>query len=827
MIQTLIREFLHSLRQFRKQPRFFLTCVFTLALAIGASTLIFSVVEAVLLRPLPFRDPSRLVLVKENVSLLGSQAANLPAPDVLRFINDTHSFESAGGFVGTQMEFSGRGEPVQLHAMRMTASVLPTLGVKPILGRFFTRREDDTSQSVAILSYQLWKSRFQGNPEVLGQHLMLDRKTYVVIGVMPHSFEFPLTTSSLSETQIWIPMSFTKGEKADAGDNWRYGLVARLRSSVTRGQAETDANRVAKNIQAEYPAKMNVKISAVLIGLKEETVQQARPLIDVLFGAVTVVLLVACANVAGLLLIRAVRRQREVAILVALGAPPSAVVRQPIIESLLLSCGGAVIGVLLAALFLSLWTKLLPDTLPRVQEIRLNWKVAEFAMVLALVTGFICGLAPAISALRTTVTRVLQHGVGSGQSVGHVQLRSLLVVGEIAAAIVLLTSAGLLVRSFENMRNIDPGFQPDHLITGSYTLQYVDYQNQGQINYSHEEVLRRIQRLPGVKAVGLSNSLPIMEPDSIRAFNVESYRRRRGEPVATEANAYVVGNFLQTMQIPLLRGRYLNDKDTADSIPVIVVNRTLAERYWPGQNPVGKRVRWGSEEANYKRPWMTVVGEVADTKQGALDTQNMAQAYEPLVQYGAEFGSIANKMGLHGSTMRIAVRTQYDPQYAEGGIRRAVQSMDSRLPVTNMQTMEQAVSKTEAPRRFNTGVVSLFASVAVGLAALGIYAVIAFSVAQRTHEMGIRVALGAQAFQVMKLVLSGGLRLGLLGCAIGVLGAIGVSRLLSSFLFQVSPFDPLIYFLAVFGVLLLACAASFFPALRAAAVDPIEALRVD
>lgn len=825
-MQTLIREFLYTIRQLRKQLPFTSTVVLTLALAIGASTLIFSVVEAVLLRPLPFRDPGRLVVVKEHVNLLGEQAADLPAPDVLRFVKETRGFERAGGFTGAQMELSGRGEPVQLQVTRLTAGVFPTLGVDPVIGRFFTQREDDASERVAVLSYQLWQGRFHGNADVLGQHVTLDRKTYVVIGVMPRPFEFPLTAGRLDKTQLWVPMSFTPYERQDAADDWQYGLIARLKSGVTRQQAEEEANRIAKSIQAEYPAKWGATVSASLVGLKEAAVKEARPLIYVLFSAVMVVLLVACANVAGLLLIRAIGRQREIAVQMALGAPASVVVRRPMMESLLLSCGGTVIGLMFADVALHGWTSLLPDTLPRIGEIGMNWAVAGFAVALAMGTGFLCGLAPAFAALRTTVNDALRQSGRGSQSAGHARLRAALVVGEIAVAMVLLTAAGLLAKSFEQMHEVDPGFRPEHVVTGSYTLPVVRYQDQRQIDSFHEELLARLQHLPGVKAVGLASRLPMSTQGSDRFFEAEGYTTPQGAPDADEANAYVVGDFLRAMQIPLLRGRYFNETDTAGAPPVIVVNRTLADRYWPGQNPIGKRIRW-SPGANYKRPWMTVVGEVADTKQGPLDSRSMPQAYEPLVQYGAEFGAIANKIGLHGSTMRIAVRTAYDPRYVESALRRTVQSMDSQLPVNDLQTMEQTISRTEAPRRFNTIVILLFALIAIGLAALGIYAVVAFSVAQRTHEIGIRVALGARTFNVMNLVVSGGLKLGLVGCAIGVFGAVITSRLLSKFLFQVSPFDSSVFCLAACGVLLLAALASFLPALRAARIDPIEALRVE
>jgi putative ABC transport system permease protein len=469
----------------------------------------------------------------------------------------------------------------------------------------------------------------------------------------------------------------------------------------------------------------------------------------------------------------------------------------------------------------------LPVTLPRVHEIGMDGMVAGFAVVLAVGTGILCGLAPAFAALRTTVNDALRQSGRGGQSAGHARLRSGLIVGEIAVAMVLLTSAGLLLKSFRNMQDVDPGFVPEHVITGAYTLPSVRYGTQEKINRFHDELLSKLEELPGVKAAGLASSLPMAEPGSVRFFEAEADRIAPGVPNAAEANAYVVGDFLRAMQVRLLRGRYFDEqRDTADGPLVTIVNRSLAERYWPGQDPIGKRIRW-TPGSKIKRPWMTVVGEVADTKQGALDSGNMPQAYEPLAQFNAEFGVLASKLGLHGGTMRVAVRTAYDPVRMESAMRHAVQTMDSQLPLSNVQSMEQAIGRTEAPRRFNTTVLLLFAVMAIGLAALGVYAVTAFSVTQRTHEIGIRVALGARTFQVMGLVVSGGLRLGLLGCVLGVLGAVATSNLLDRFLFQVSPFDVPVYCVAVAGMLLLAGVASFVPALRATTVDPMEALRVE
>lgn len=818
-----IQELRYATRRLAKSPGFALTAVLMLALGIGAATSMFSVLDAVLLRPLPFRDPGRLVLIKENLNRL-SDHLNLPAPDVLTFAQQSKAFEQVGGFERDEVELSGSGEPVRLASARLTAAVLPALGVRPLLGRVFTAEEDDHGHQVALLSYSLWKGRFHGDPNVLGAHLELDRKPYLVIGVMPADFEFPIVAGRLNQTELWRPMSFTPQERADNGDNFQYGAVARIKPDVTLAQAGQDANRVAKTIQAEYPASMGITVSASLIPLQDDAVAKSRSLLRVLFGAVIVVLLIACANLAGLLLVRGVRRRREIAVRQALGASGGALVRYSMMESLLVSVMGGVLGVALAWAGLRWWISLLPESLPRAGEIRLSWEVCAFALIVTIATGLLCGVAPGLSALRSSPNESLKKG---GRSVaGHARLRSALVVGEIATALMLVTGAGLLLRSFARMSSVDPGFEPAHVLAASFELPAERYQTQQQVNTFEEELLRSLNALPGVKSAALATNLPMAEPTSTRFFVAEGYHPPAGSSYAIESHAYVVGDFLQTMNIPLLRGRYLNAADDADAPLVVVVSKELAERYWPGQNPIGKRIHWGVDERG-SLPWLTVVGEVANTKQGALDSQTLPEVYEPLVQYDRGFGPEAKTLGVHGGSMRIAVRTLADPQTLENSVRRAVWSLDPQLAVSNMQTMERAIRQSEAPRRFNTAVLSAFALGAVLLAALGIYGVIAFSVAQRTQEIAVRMALGAQPAGVLRLVLGSGARLAALGCLLGLAGAASVTRLMQSLLFDVSPFDPVVFAAGAVSVLLLALAASFLPAQRAAGIEPMEALRAE
>jgi putative ABC transport system permease protein len=825
-VHMLIQDLRYAARRLGKSPGFTATALLTLALGIAATTSIFSVVEAVLLRPLPFRDPDRLVLIKENVNKLDN-LIDLPAPDVITFAHDLRAFEQVGGFEGGSLELSGVGEPTRIATARLGAAVFPTLGVNPALGRTFTQQEDDQSQKLALISYSMWKSRFHGDAGVLGRRVDLDRQPYIIIGVMPAEFEFPLTPGKLNQIELWVPMSFTADERADNGDNFQYGALARIRPEVSRAQAEEDANRVAREINAEYPASMGIKVTASLLPLKEATVEKARPLVRVLFIAVTTVLLIACANLAGLLLVRGVRSRREIAVRQALGASSAALLRHSLMESLMISLGGGALGVLLAWSGLRWWVSLLPETLPRVDEIGLNWQVCAFALAMTLAAGILCGLAPALSALRTGLNEGLKSGsrtLGFGRR--HASLRSILVAGEIATALMLLTAAGLLLRSFQRMREVDLGFEPAHLVAASFDLPRERYQTQQQVNSFHEELLRRLNQLPGVKSAALATNLPMAEPNSTRFFVPEGYHPPGGGAYAVEANYYVYGDYLQTMDIPLLRGRYLTAADNENSPLVVVVSRALAERYWPGQDPIGKRIHWGVDEKS-SLPWMIVVGEVANTRQGPLDSQTWPQVYEPLEQYDGSFGAEAQKLRIHGDTMRIAVRAAGDPRPIENEVRRTVWSLDPQLALSRVQTMGEAISESEAPRRFNTTVLSAFALGAVLLAILGIYGVIAFSVAQRTQEIAVRMALGAQPGGVVRLVTIAGAKLALIASILGIVGAAAITRLLQSLLFEVSPFDPAVFALAAASVLGLALLASFLPARRAATIEPIQVLRAE
>jgi len=829
-MQKLLFDLRFVFRQLRKSPGFTITAVLMLAFGIGATTAIFSIVEGVLLRPLPFPESDRLMVLADCLQGAdigsGSCEAGVTVPDILAYTRETHSFNGLGGYQFAGYELSGNSEPSQVTAARFTSGVFTALGVAPHLGRVFTADEDEHHQQVVVLSYGAWQSRFHGDPAILGTKILLDRKPYVVIGVMPRNFEFPLQSGQLNRVELWVPMSFLPQELTPgAAANWSYQMIGRLRPGLTPQQAQTDAERVAREIMKNYPAMMaNLRISSIVRPQQEETIEQARPLLRTLFLAVAVVLLIACVNLAGLMLVRAIRNQREIAVRMALGAQAAALLRQTILESLVLSVSGGVLGLILAAIALRVGKTLLPESLPRISEIALNWYVIGFALLLAVITGLLCGLAPAFAALRTNVNSHLKEGGRSGTAGGgHARLRSTLVVAEIAIALVLLAASGLLLRSFEKMRSVDLGFRPEHVTTASYSLPQLKYTTQSSVDNFNNELLRRLGQLPSVTATGLTSFLPASNNNSSSTFVVDGYVPPKGASMNLATPAQVVGDYFRTMGIPLLRGRFFTKDDRPGSQLVTIVSHNFAQHYWPNQDPIGKRIRIGTPEM--QTPWLTVVGEVADLKLSSPDEVTKDQFYGPIAQVEQEIGALASPTDLNGNGGYITLRSSLPPEQMENTLRATVRSIDPLLPLTQVQTMEQAVSDSEAPRRFNTVLISSFAFAAVLLAVLGIYSIIAFSVASRVQEMAIRMALGSQRTAIVRLVLESGVKLAIVGCVLGVGGALAASGLLRSLLFGVSPFDPMVLTFAAIGVLLLAVAASTLPALRAASIDPMKALR--
>ena len=818
-----------ALRQLRKSPGFALTAVLTLAFGIGATTAIFSIVEGVLLRPLPFSDPDRLVVLSdilEGAKLGSNGEAGVTAPEIRAYRRGTSSFENLGAYQPSSYELSGAGAPAQISASRLSSTIFPILGVAPLMGRTFTQQEDDGSAQVAVISYALWHSRFHGETDILGQKILLDRKPYEIIGVMPRQFEFPLVPGQLNQSELWVPLSLTQDELTGAGAaSWSFQMIGRLKPGVSAAQAEQDAEGMAQEITRGFPAFMaSLRIRAVVHPLAETIVAGARPLIRTLFWAVAVVLFIACANLAGLLLVRVIHRRREIAVRIALGATSAAVLRQTMVETLVLSLSGGLLGLGLAGLVLREGIRFLPETLPRVSSITLDWQVVGFALAAAVLTGALCGLVPALSASHTGVNDALKEGGRTGSAgAGHARLRSTLVVAEIAVALVLLIASGLLMRSFEKLRAVNLGFRPDHTLTAFYNLPQRQYSTQASIDQFSDSLLRRLEQLPGVEDVGISAQLPGSGAYSSTAFLAEGYVAPSGEGLDLAWPDQVMGDYFAAEGIPLLRGRAFTQADTARSPLVVVVNRHLAEHFWPGQDPIGKRLRWGMEET--PTPWLTVVGEIGDIKQNTPDAPVRYQVYQPFNQNLASFGALAPADSLNAQGGALVLRTKMDPEQMAGTLRAVVRQIDPQLPLTQVESMDQALSEAEAPRRFSAALVSSFAAAAVLLALLGIYSVIAFSAATRTQEMAIRLALGSQRASVIRLIVTSGARLGLIGCGLGVVAAIFATRLLRSLLFEVDPLDPAVMVLAAAAIFVLALAASLVPARRAAAVEPVRALR--
>ena len=817
----------YSLRRLRQAPGFTLTAMLTLAFGIGATTAIFSIVEGVLLRPLPFPAPDRLVIigdVPEGVKT-GSGSPNVTAPATRIYARSTRVFTGLGAYQRTGFELSGTGDPAQISGARLTPGVFQALGVSTSMGRVFTELEDQGRQQVAVISYQMWNSRFHADQHILGSKILLDRRSYEIIGVMPRDFEFPMVSGQLNRTELWVPMSFSQGELVNGVGSWNYKLLGRLKPGVTPAQALDDMQPAAQEVMRNFPPAMGtLRIHPIVQPLTEATVAEARPLVRTLFLSVAVVLFIGCANLAGLLLVRVIRRRRELSVRLALGASGAAILRQSLIEALALSIGGGLAGLAIAAAALRIGVSLLPENLPRISAIGLDWKIVGFALLLAVLTGLLCGIVPAISAAHTGVNDALKEGGRTGTAGGgNARLRSILVITELAVALVLLTASGLLLRSFQKIRAVDLGFRTDHILTAAYGLPRRQYSSQAAVDAFNAAMLSKLQQLPGIQAVGATTLLPNGGDNSNNAFFPEGYVPPKGAGLNLAWASQIMGNYFDAVGIPLLRGRKFNEADRGDSPLVVIVNRTLAERYWPGQDPIGKRMKIGVKES--QTPWMTVVGESADIKQTSADSETLNQMYMPAVQLKAAIPGFAPPEMLNANYGTVVMRGELPPEQMADSLRATIRSIDPQLPLIHVESMEHVVEEGQASRRFSTALISAFAAAAVLLALLGIYSVIAFSAAQRTHELAIRLALGSQRASVMQLVLVSGARLGLAGCGIGAIGAVFATRLLRSQLFQVDPLDPYVLTMAAIAIFLLALAASVVPARRAASIEPMQALR--
>lgn len=820
---AIARNFQFALRRLAKAPAFGIVVVLTLALGIGATTAVFSLIEGILLRPLPFNHPDRLVLVGDHLG--GGAGTTVTAREISTYSSSAGAFSSLGGFISTTFELSGEATPEEIHAARFTAGVFPTLGVQPFLGRVFTQGEEDGHEPVAVISYALWRDRYHHDSHVMGSLIALDRRPYSIVGVMPRDFEFPLEDGHLDQAQIWVPLSLTPDELSDQHAGfWGYQLVARLKDGVTFTQGAQDADRVAHQFMRSLPAGMSpINVRGDVTPLLEYDVGEVRPLLRTLFLAVAVVLLIACANVAGLLLVRAIRKRGESAVRLALGAGSGVIVRESVFEGVLLGTAGGLLGLLFAAIAIRAALYLLPESMPRVSSISLDTTVVAFAFILALTTGAVCSFAPAFVALRTNLTESLKEGLRSNTGgSSHSRLRGALVVSEIAIALVLVTTSAAFLRSFQKMRAVNPGFQPDHVLVAGYQLPAKQYFTNPAAESFNRGVLDRLAAKPAINAVGMTTALPASDINPMSAYTIE------GESVEAwklsfAAFAAVNGEYFRAMKIPLLDGRYFTSDDRSNAPLVVIINQSMAKHRWPGQPAIGKRLHVGSPKK--KLPWATIVGIVADTEMGSRDEPTMDQWYTPAEQPATLYGWLPEAKLTEPTAGYIVLRSALPPEQMVQTLRSAVAEVDPLLALQEVEPITEAMANMEAPRRFNTDLITAFAIAGLLLAVVGIYAVIAFSVSQRTQEIAIRMALGAQRGGIARLVVGAGLKLALLGCALGVLGSLAASRLVSAFLFEVSATDPLIYVTSAAIILIMALLASAIPAIRAAAAEPIDALR--
>jgi predicted permease len=826
-IETLGRDIRFALRQLRKAPGFTLTAVLTLAIGIGGVAAVYSLVEAVLLRPLPFKEPARLVRLHEGIEHQ-FLSADLPAPDVIRFARDNRTFSGVAGFVAAEFEASGAGKPFQARAERVTASLLPMLGVQPMLGRAFTQAEDDNAAPVAVISYSVWRERFQSSAGAIGATIDLDRRPYTIIGVMPRNFEFPLDAGRMSHRDMWVPMSFTPDEKQDETDNFQYGAIARLKPGVTLTQSQDDVRRMVAGIEAEIPPQDGIHLTSNIESLQEETVHGARPLLNALLGAAGLILLIACANLANLLLVRGAGRRRELGVRVALGAARRTVLRQLFTESLVLAVIGGALGVAVAFGLVQLTAAALPDSLPRLNEIALRWPVLLVAMGLTGATGILCGWAPAIAGAKPDVMHSLREGSqGAGQSRSQNKVRGTLAAIEVALAMLLLVASGLLLRSFQMMLDTDPGFAPQHVLTASLTLPAHDYPTQEKVDAFYEELLRQLGSLPQVRSVGAATNIPVIGIASDRNFVPEGYSPRDGRTWLSVSNYFVLGDYFRAMRIPLVEGRYFTAGDDRPDAPLVaVISQTTARQHWPGVDPMGRRFRMGGNP-NSTRPLITVVGVVGDVRQGALDQAVYPQMYEPFEQSRRQFElQVQQAIGVR-SSLHVVLNSAGNPLALAASLEKTVHQLDPQLAVSDIVTMDHVVAATETSRRFNTVVLTAFASIALALSLLGIYGVLAYSVTERAREIAIRIALGATRERVLWATLRNALSLAGVGIAAGFLASVAVTRFIGSLLYNVKPLDAEAIVGAALVLVFCATAAGFIPARRAASIDPMRALRTE
>jgi predicted permease len=810
-VSTLLLNLRYAFRQLRKSPAFTATAVLTLALGIGANTAIFSVINAVLLRPLPYQDPSRLVTVEHHYPSLNDLHASVSVPGFLAYEQRKNDFEHAAVQTGWAPTLTQRGDPERLQASQVTADFFTTFGVTPVLGRSLRAEETTPGRDkVVVVSDGFWKRVLGADRSAMGQHLVLDGESYEVVGVMPPGYRDFWNRSA----ELWVPLVFREDQKnPDRWTNEFLRFTGRLAPNTTYQQVQADMAAYGVSLRTEFPKRFSPDWGLVVTSLDEKATGQLRTALLVLLGAVGFVLLIGCANVANLQLARAAGRSREIAVRVALGASPGSLISQLLTESVVLAIMGGALGLLMAVWAVPALLALNSANLPT-EDIRVNGAVLVYTLVVSVLTGLLFGIMPAIQLARTDLHDTLKEG-GRG-SVGDrsgLAIRRGLVVATVALALTLLAGAGLLVKSFAQLVGVDPGFKPDHLLTFNISLPTARYTNDTLRVDGLERITAAIAAVPGVQSAGGTSVLPFGGSWSTSSFNVEGYQVPAGGNMPWGDMRIVTPGFLSTLNVPLVKGRLFNDQDRRASPAVVIVDQEMVSRYWPKVDPIGKRITF-QDLTDSSIAWLTVVGVVGHTMHEGLDGGRRVQVYFPLEQVGA-------------SAMDFAVRTPGDPMALLPSIKSAVRAIDADLPFSQVNTMEKLVEQSTGPRRFSMTLLGLFSLLAATLASIGLYGVMSYNVTQRAKELGVRLALGAASQDLLALVLGQGMQLALIGVGIGLVAAFAVTRLLRSMLFNVSATDPLTFILIPLLLLGVTLLASWLPARRATKTDPIIALRAE
>jgi putative ABC transport system permease protein len=788
----------------RRSPGFTAVAGLSLALGIGANTAIFSVVNAVLLSPLPYQNADRLVMLWENDTQEGNDRNPVAPANFVDWRKQNEVCEQLAYFTQPQgLNLTGSGEPERILGIGVSANLFPLLGIQPMLGRHFLPIDGKTNSGLeVILSHGLWQRRFGTDPAVIGKPMVLDGISFTIVAVMPPQLQLP------EEAELW--WQTLNGELATVRGQHFLRVIGRLKPGMTRQQAQANFTTIARQLEQQYP-ETNKGYGVNLLSLKDQLVGRIERALLILLGAVGFVLLIACANVANLLLVRAAARQKEVAIRAALGANRLRLMRHLLTESLLLALAGGALGLLLAVWGVDLIVALGAANIPRAENISLDLRVLSFALLLTLLAGISFGLAPAWHASQIDVHTVLKEGDRSGNgSLGRQRMRGLLVISEIALSLVLLVGAGLLLKSFWRLQAVELGFDPGKVLTMQFSLPGIRYGEREQMAAFYRQLTERVAALPGVRAVGAISRLPLAGDRSTSGLTIEGRPARAGEQLEVHYRVITPGYF-RAVGIPLRAGRELTERDTESAPAVAIVNESMAGRYWPGGDATGKRIKLGP---NRNGPWVSIVGVVGDARNFGLAVAPQPEVYISYLQGAQE-------------RMRLVVRTAAEPLSLVPALREAVRALDPELPFSQVTTMEQLLAKSVAERRLNLRLLSIFAVVAVALAAVGIYGVMSYTVAQRTREIGIRLALGALPADVLTLVIRQGMILAVMGVVIGLAGAFALTRLMSNLLFGVSATDPATFALIAVllaGVALLAC---YLPARRATRVDPLVALRCE